>query len=210
MYVPGKGESEPALFVTPTGQRSSYRIRAPFEPEKLVNEWFHHSACEQDLTALASGTFADPAMPETEQQRAMSELAELLRKCRCAQAKLPAEFATEQSCEIKPIQSVPHLIEIRQASSASGRRPRFNDPRRPRIVRLYYCEPQQHRDILLGLHVATKPGNAPDVNDEQNEAIRTADGRVSQAMVDLATSKRNHDEKGGNRDGSQLEGVSGA
>lgn len=47
-----------------------------------------------------------------------------------------------------------------------------------RELRLYCGEPQLVARRILGLHLATKPGQAPDVGSEQNEAIDTAVARA--------------------------------
>ncbi|MGJ9374219.1 hypothetical protein [Nesterenkonia sp. CF4.4] len=163
-----------------------------------MNTWAYHEDCKFALDLMAAGEWADSQMSESEQQVATSELNRLRLLCQCAQAKPEGIFANSSLCHIKELDSRPHLIELRQPSvDRKHRRSRFQDDRRPRIVRIYYCEPRDHDNVLLALHVAAKPGNAPDSSNEQQAAINDAHLRI-EAAIKMLDSQTN--EPGGSDD----------
>lgn len=126
---------------------------------KTPNTFELHDKLRPEMKALYEGNF-DPAIPPaslTVIRQRIRELVSLVRdgQLRFDEADPEAKVMGRHDCVyyIKP--------------RLSGRIPK-------RVIRLYCGEPKLAPQVVLGLHLASKPGTAPDTEGEQDKAIDTA------------------------------------
>jgi hypothetical protein len=108
----------------------------------------------------------DPALPATECLVLMRKLAELLRKARRGLVTTGGKYP-----ELRVIESSSFIYELRPPENRSALR------RPERAVRIYCAEPRPVTNLILLLHMATKPGTSADTRGEQQAAIREAETR---------------------------------
>jgi hypothetical protein len=89
----------------------------------------------------------------------------LIAKARCGRVR----FGSPQH-DGKILDGSPFVYELRPELRSA-----FNRPRRK--LRVYCAEPAAVSRSILGLHLATKPGDRPDIHGEQRAAIREAERR---------------------------------
>lgn len=154
-------------YAKPPGYRSS-GVSAPVGGCR----WDFAREVGAELLALRNNTFSDPELPPAQQASIWGDLHRLMSKgCR---AQL--QFRGEKP-EAKVMGRCEAIIELRPKQKSPG------VVRFKRVARLYFAEPLAQGDVLLGLHLATKPGDRVDSDGEQNSAIDTAVGRAESWAV---------------------------
>lgn len=122
----------------------------------------------------------DPQMAPTEVTFLVTQLAHLVRSAMRGQVS----FAGSDP-EGKAIAGSDFLYELRPRNRSALRRPR-------RELRLYCAEPHREPKLIVGLHLATKPGDQPDLAGEQDASIREANRRADNWEWQRATGSSAH------------------
>jgi hypothetical protein len=130
------------------------------------NEWGWVDEIRPEMASLWDNTL-DPKMTFAEHVDAKTKLKSLIQ--RAANGTL---VVADDGDEARPIRRT--IIELKPY--IEGRRGAFGRP--PRLMRLYFGEPDGLNRTLLGLHLATK-GNGPAGVPEQSVAIDEAIARAN-------------------------------
>lgn len=138
--------------------------------------WELVSAVRPDLEDLYHNTYKDPALPAGQQRVIWADLCQLMDKAKRCELRLGDSESSE--AEAKVMQRCEAIIEIRPTARLATPSARRRVVRFARLVRFYFAEPATPADALLGLHLASKPGNRADSAEEQNRAIDTAAARA--------------------------------
>lgn len=174
-----------SFYVEPIGFRSCCGLRDE-TPSDYRNEWIHHSACEVELTRLQKKEF-DPQMSSVEQVDALGMLNHLIEGGIVADLRFPTGFARRIYAEVDSISRPPYeyLLELRHVPNGDNKKV-FG--RTKRVLRLYYFEPIALDRTLAALKLGSKPGDGPDLDDEQNQHIDDAHQRcMTWLQKDLST-----------------------
>lgn len=154
-----------ALFVStvPRGRRATGMDL----PARHHMRW--ERQCISEHRSFVAGTL-DPEISAPEVRYLRARLRFLLNRAETGQLRIrrPGEFDPE--AEAAELTSSPYLYELR---------PRLEKRRLPakRELRLYCGEPSSP-DVIVMLHLATKPGRSLDAG-EQQTAIREAESRAT-------------------------------
>lgn len=129
------------------------------------NKLEFHQLARGELEALADHSHSplDPRMAPAVRVKLWQEVRKLVQKAVCG----ALTFAGNDP-EAKVIRELIYELRPRAAE--------LEPPRR--TVRVYMGEPALEPRVLWLLHTATKPGNGPDVDGEQNVAIEEALARA--------------------------------
>ena len=151
----------------PVGMRSCQNVH---EDTGAVSKWQRVHDCGIEFAQLHDRNL-DPAMSKAAQADAFSKISDLMAKARAGLIDFTSRNPEAKDIELPGYQ---YLLELRPKRGAATA---FGKP--VRVVRLYYMEPQWLSDILLALHLATKP-DGPDPDQEQNASIRVAGNRADE------------------------------
>lgn len=147
----------------PSGERSCRRVADPFE---ATNEWDRTVAgFRAEMEALFECRL-DDGMSEAEHADAFTQLNTMMQHA--SDALL--DFDSEKP-EAKVMERSDFVIELRPKPA-----PALPWGREPRVVRLYFAEPNLPPDKLVALHLGTKEGD--DRRGEQNASIDVATSRA--------------------------------
>lgn len=132
----------------------------------MINEFEAHDDYRDERQRFRKNEL-DPRLSESEVTFLDGQLTTLIRKARRGEISFcgrDPEATVMNSCDF--------LYELRPRFQTSLRRPR-------REVRLYCAEPEAVQSLILGLHLATKPGDGPDLQHEQQAAIQESRNRAN-------------------------------
>jgi hypothetical protein len=147
----------------PIGARASgIEGRSPFRP---IHDFGRVDEYAAEYEKFVNNEL-DPQMQPTEAAVLKEVLHALIAKARCGRVG----FESPQQ-DGKILDSSQFVYELRPELRTAFARPR-------RKLRLYCAEPADVSRLILGLHLATKPGDRPDIQGEQRTAIREAEHRA--------------------------------
>jgi hypothetical protein len=144
----------------PTGTRCACNAITSTEPH---NKWYFVPECRAEVGQFKSGVL-DADISQAERVDIDALLMVLLLRAQQGVVQINKEY--------KVMESVQHILELRPDPE-----PRYSLLRPRRHLRLYFGEPDQPANMLLGLHMSTKPYGS-ESNEQVNASVAIAANRA--------------------------------